>query len=64
MSTEGKLYRVREEALNERSAFAKGNRVTVATHGHLWVSEGAPVYRSITTGVQKGWLASELEELE
>lgn len=64
MSTAGKLYRVKEEALNEWSLFATGNRAAVATHGHLWVCEGAPVYRSITTGVQKGWLASELEELE
>ena len=64
MSGEGKLYRVKEEALEQGTAFAKGNRAAVATHGHLWVCEGAPVYRSITTGVQKGWLASELEELE
>lgn len=63
MSTAGKLYRVREEALIG-SVFSKGNRAAVATHGHLWVCEGTPVYRSIATGVQKGWLASELEELE
>ena len=72
MSTEGKLYRVRGDALIGISGEARANRSIVSEHGYLWVFAGEwekghakyKAYKSITTGELSPFADYEMEELE
>lgn len=68
MSTEGKLYRVREDALGSGNINEDANLSLVRIHGYIWVGPhelgNNKYYKSLATGEPALWYRYELDLLE
>ena len=68
MSTEGKLYRVREDALGSGNINEDANLSLVRIHGYIWVGPHEighnQHYKSLATGEPALWYRDELDPLE